>query len=152
MLQLVLSLLENPWPYLRLHLPLKFFLTSFYLGKIYISYYSLFFQVTNWISKESSCELFFEKIYKKIYHVDSFVVLFLWFFVYMWSFQFRQTVFHQINLMNYKTSNFFEKWSNWFSGTKMFQILLYTLSNLFDSTNLIKFIWPCTLKWISKYM
>ena len=27
--------------------------------------------------------------------------------------------------------------------TKMFQMLLYTLSNLFNSTNLIKLIWPC---------
>ena len=30
-----------------------------------------------------------------------------------------------------------------FDQTKMRQILLYTLSNLFDSINLIKLIWPC---------
>ena len=30
-----------------------------------------------------------------------------------------------------------------FDQTKMCQVLLYTLSNLFDSINLIKLIWPC---------
>ena len=30
-----------------------------------------------------------------------------------------------------------------FDQTKIFQILLYTLSNLFDSTNLTKLICPC---------
>ena len=30
-----------------------------------------------------------------------------------------------------------------FDQTKMFHILLHTLSILFDSTNLIKLIWPC---------
>ena len=30
-----------------------------------------------------------------------------------------------------------------FDQTKMFQILLYILPNLFDSTNLIKLIWLC---------
>ena len=30
-----------------------------------------------------------------------------------------------------------------FDQTKMFQILLYTLPNIFDSANLIKLVWPC---------
>ena len=47
-------------------------------------------------------------------------------------------VFHQTNLMN-KNTSVFQK----FDQTKMFQILMGTLSNLFDSTNLITLIWPC---------
>ena len=39
----------------------------------------------------------------------------------------------------FRTHQIFKK----FDQTKIFQILLYTLSNLFDSTNLIKLIWPC---------
>ena len=56
----------------------------------------------------------------KIFHVDSFVVLFASFFL-LW------------------TLKIFKK----FDQTKMFQILLHTLSNLLDSTNLIKLIWLC---------
>ena len=38
-----------------------------------------------------------------------------------------------------RTCQIFQK----FDQTKMFQVFLYTLSNLFDSANLIKLIWPC---------
>ena len=39
----------------------------------------------------------------------------------------------------YRTRPIFSK----FDQTKICQILLYTLANLFDSINLIKLIWPC---------
>ena len=51
--------------------------------------------------------------------------------------------FFFIKLIWWNTSYFFKIWSNWFDQTKTCQILPYTLSNILDSINLIKLIWPC---------
>ena len=40
----------------------------------------------------------------------------------------------------------FKIWSNWFHQIKMCQILLFTLSNLYDSINLIKLTWRSVIK------
>ena len=42
-----------------------------------------------------------------------------------------------------RTRPIFSKFNHRFDRTKICQILLYTLSSLFDPINLIKLIWPC---------
>ena len=65
-----------------------------------------------------------------------FICSFIFFnFSSLWWFKILFDVFHPTNLMNQTLKKF--------DQAKMFQILLYTLSNLFDSTNLIKLIWLC---------
>ena len=74
----------------------------------------------------------------KIFHVDSFVVLFSSILILCGDLKFDMTFFIQL-IWWIRTRQIFKK----FDQTKNFQILLYTLSNLFDSTNIIKLIWPC---------
>ena len=74
----------------------------------------------------------------KIFHVDSFVVLFSSIFLLCGDLKFDLMFFIQL-IWWIRTRQIFKK----FDQTKNFQILLYTLSNLFDSTNIIKLIWPC---------
>ena len=76
----------------------------------------------------------------KIFHVDSYVVLFSSFFLLCGDLKFDLMFFIQL-IWWIRTCQILKQ----FDQAKMFQILLYTLSNLFDSTNLIKLIWP----WIS---
>ena len=73
----------------------------------------------------------------KIFHVDSFVVLFSSFFLLCGDLKLHLMFFIQL-IWWIRTPQIFKK----FDQTKMVQILLYTLSNLFDSKNLIKLIWP----------
>ena len=74
----------------------------------------------------------------KTFHVDSFVVLFSSILILCGDLKFDMTFFIQL-IWWIRTRQIFKK----FDQTKNFQILLYTLSNLFDSTNIIKLIWPC---------
>ena len=75
------------------------------------------------------------KLTAKIFHVHSFVVLFSYFFLLMWQFKILIGCF-SFTLFDELERHIFKK----FDQTNMFRILLYTLSNLFDSTNLIKLI------------
>ena len=72
----------------------------------------------------------------KIFHVDSFVVLFSSIFLLCDDLKFDLMFFIQL-IWWIRTCHILKQ----FDQAKMFQILLYTLSNLFDSTNLIKLIW-----------
>ena len=74
----------------------------------------------------------------KTFHVDSFVVLFSSILILCGDLKFDMTFFIQL-IWWIRTCQIFKK----FDQAKKFQILLYTLSNLFDSTNIIKLIWPC---------
>ena len=56
----------------------------------------------------------------------------------LWWFKIWFDVFIQL-IWWIRTCQIFKK----FDQTKMFQILLCILSNFFDSTDLIKLIWPC---------
>ena len=74
----------------------------------------------------------------KIFHVDSFVVLFS--SIFLLSDDLKCDLMFFIQLI----------WWIWtrqlfkiFDQGKVFQMFLYTLSNWFDLTNLIKLIWPC---------
>ena len=73
----------------------------------------------------------------KIYHVDSFVV-FSSIFLLCSDLKFDLMFFIQL-VWWIRTHQILEK----FDQAKMFQFSLYTLSNLFDSTHLIKLIWLC---------
>ena len=73
----------------------------------------------------------------KIFHVDPFVVLFSSSFFLCGDLKFDLMFLTQL-IWWIRTCQIFKK----FDQTKMSQILLYALSNLFDSTNLIKLIWP----------
>ena len=68
----------------------------------------------------------------KMFHVDSLVVLFSSLFLLCGDLKFDLTFFIQL-IWWIRTYHIFKK----FDQTKMVQILLYTLSNLLDSTNLI---------------
>ena len=72
----------------------------------------------------------------KIFHVDSFVVLFSSIFLLCGDLKFDLMFFIKL-VWWIRTRQIFKK----IDQVKMFQILLYTLSNLFDSPNLIKLIW-----------
>ena len=74
----------------------------------------------------------------KIFHVDSFVVLVSSIFLLCGDLKFDLMFFIQI-IWWIRARQIFQK----FDQAKMFQILLCTLANLFDSKNLIKLIWPC---------
>ena len=74
----------------------------------------------------------------KIFHVDSFVVLFSSIFLLCGDLKFDLMFFIQL-IWWIRTCQILKQ----FDQVKMFQILLYTLSNLFDWTNLIKLVWPC---------
>ena len=74
----------------------------------------------------------------KIFHVDSFVVLVSSIFLLCGDLKFDLMFFIQI-IWWITARQIFKK----FDQSKMFQILLYTLANLFDSKNLIKLIRPC---------
>ena len=74
----------------------------------------------------------------KIFHVDSFVVLFSSIFLLCGDLKFDLMFFIQL-IWWIRTRQIFKK----FYLAKMFQILLYTLLNLFDSPKLIKLIWLC---------
>ena len=94
--------------------------------------------ITKWITNlwdEGTPKL---NLLTKILHVDSFVFLFSSFFLPCSDLKFDLVFFMQ-PIWWIRTCQIFVK----FDQTKMFQILLYTLSNLFDSTNLFKLIWPC---------
>ena len=73
----------------------------------------------------------------KIFHVD-FVVVFSSIFFLCGDLKFDLMFFIQL-IWWIRTHQNFKK----FYQAKMFQILLYPLSNLFVSTNLIKLIWLC---------
>ena len=73
----------------------------------------------------------------KIFHVDSFIVFFSSSFLLCGDSKFDLMFLTQL-IWWIRTFQIFKK----FDQTKMVQILLYTLSNLFDSKNLIKLIWP----------
>ena len=73
----------------------------------------------------------------KIFHVDLFVVFSSVFLLYG-DLKFDLIFFSQL-IWWIRAHHVFIK----FYQGKMFQTLLYPLSNLFDSTNLIKSIWPC---------
>ena len=73
----------------------------------------------------------------KIFHVDFFVVFSSIFFL-CGDLKFDLMFFIQL-IWWIRTHQIFKKSDQ----VKMFQILLYTLSNLFDWTNLIKLVWPC---------
>ena len=75
----------------------------------------------------------------KIFHDDSYVVVFSSNLLLCGDLKFDLMFFIQL-IWWIRTRQIFKK----FDQTKNFQILLYTLSNLFDSTNIIKLIWPCT--------
>ena len=68
------------------------------------------------------------------FHLHSFVVFYIFFLC--GDLKFWLNIFYQTSLMNKDTSYFLKV-----DQTKMFQILLYILSNFFDSANLIKLIW-----------
>ena len=74
----------------------------------------------------------------KIFHDDSYVVVFSSNLLLCGDLKFDLMFFIQL-IWWIRTRQIFKK----FDQTKNFQILLYTLSNLFDSTNIIKLIWPC---------
>ena len=76
----------------------------------------------------------------KIFHDDSYVVVFSSNLLLCGDLKFDLMFFIQL-IWWIRTRQIFKK----FDQAKMFQILLYTLSNLFDSTNLIKLIWPCII-------
>ena len=96
-----------------------------------------------------TCERWYYKInykYERCKHTKTkscykniscwFICSFIFFnFSSLWWFKIWFDVFHPTNLMN----QIFKK----FDQARMFQILLHTLSNLFDSKNLIKLIWLC---------
>ena len=74
----------------------------------------------------------------KIFHVDSFVVLFSSIFLLCGDLKFDLMFFIQL-IWWIRACQIFKT----FDQAKMLQILLHTLTNLFDSANLIKLIWPC---------
>ena len=74
----------------------------------------------------------------KIFHVDSFIALLSSFFLLYGDLKFDLMFFIQL-IWWIRIHQNFKK----IDQTKMFQILVYTLSNLLDSTNLVKLIWLC---------
>ena len=75
----------------------------------------------------------------KIFDVDSFAVLFSSFFLLWGDLKIDLMFFIQL-IWWIRTREIFKKFDQ---TNKRFQIFLYTLLNLFDSTNLIKLIWLC---------
>ena len=92
-------------------------------------YFTFYFQVVN-----SGCTIWGRELLFTWKDIScSFICIFLRkFFLHTWRFQLGLALFHQINLIKWNTSYFF----------KFDQIWLYALSNLIDSINLIKLIWP----------
>ena len=74
----------------------------------------------------------------KIFHVDHIWSFTFFIFSFCGDFKFDLMFFIQL-IWWIRSCQIFKK----FDLTKMFQILLYNFSNLFDSTNLIKLIPPC---------